>query len=362
MKLNFTAKDALLVVDVQVDFLPGGSLPVANGETILRPLNRYIQMFSQRGLPIFFIRDWHCHNHCSFSNSGGLWPPHCVSNTPGALFHPQMLMPSENSHIVSKGLQANKDSYSGFQDTELLTLLQNQGIRRVFVCGVATEYCVKATVMDSLEAGFTTVLLKDAIQGIGLQSDDVENAVDEMLNAGAFTFSHAWSSLYDKERISMDDYFISTDNALLDFDTILRFISEESYWGQGRTAAVMRRAIENSTICFGLYKQNVAGPTLVGFCRVISDLTVFAYLSDVFVLKDHRGKGLGKWLIRSICEHPDLRDLKNVCLITRTPQFYEPLSFDALPPTDLRKFMMQSKRDITIPNEIPGNVEALNRQ
>lgn len=106
----------------------------------------------------------------------------------------------------------------------------------------------------------------------------------------------------------------------------------------------MRRAIENSTICFGLYKQNVAGPTLVGFCRVISDLTVFAYLSDVFVLKDHRGKGLGKWLIHTICEHPDLRDLKNVCLITRTPQFYEPLSFDALPPTDVRKFMMQKKK------------------
>lgn len=141
-----------------------------------------------------------------------------------------------------------------------------------------------------------------------------------------------------------DDYYISTDNALLDFNAILRFISVESYWGQGRTAAVMRRAIENSTICFGLYQQTAAGLTQVGFCRVISDLTVFAYLSDVFVLKDHRGKGLGKWLIHTICEHPDLRDLKNVCLITRTPQFYEPLSFDALPPTDVRKFMMQKKK------------------
>ena len=140
-----------------------------------------------------------------------------------------------------------------------------------------------------------------------------------------------------------DDYFISSDKDLLDFDVIQRFISEESYWGEGRAAEVMQRAIDHSTLCFGLYQQTLKGPVQVGFCRVISDLTIFAYLSDVFVLKEHRGKSLGKWLIRTVCTHPGLRDLKNVCLITRTPQFYEPMSFAVLPPTDVRKFMMQSK-------------------
>jgi nicotinamidase/pyrazinamidase len=354
LKLHLTEKDALLVVDVQVDFLPGGSLPVANGESILQPLNRYIQMFSLRGLPIIFIRDWHCHNHCSFRKNGGLWPPHCVADTPGALFHPQMLMPSGNRHIVSKGQQANKDAYSGFQDTDLLKLLQKLEIRRVFVCGVATEYCVRATVIDALEAGFTTVLLKDAIQGIKIKSGDADKAVEEMMDGGAFVSSNDWVSTDDQELKSIGDYFISTNISLLDLDAILRFISEESYWGKGRTAEIMHRAIENSTICFGLYQETETGPAQVGFCRVISDLTVFAYLSDVFVLKEHRGKGLGKWLIRTICEHPNLRDLKNVCLITRTPPFYEALSFAVLPPTDVRKFMMQSKVASLPPDNIPS--------
>lgn len=189
MKIHLGAKDALLVVDVQVDFLPGGSLPVANGEKVIRPLNQHIQLFSQRGLPIVFTRDWHCHNHCSFRQCGGLWPPHCEADTPGALFHPNLLVPPENRHIVSKGEQADKESYSGFQDTGLLPLLRERGIRRVFVGGVATEYCIKATVLDSLDAGFATVLLMDAIQGIGLQAGDEEKAVDQMLDDGAFALS-----------------------------------------------------------------------------------------------------------------------------------------------------------------------------
>ena len=137
------------------------------------------------------------------------------------------------------------------------------------------------------------------------------------------------------------DYFIAADTALLDFPAILRFISEDSYWGKGRTADVMHRAINNSTLCFGLYQETATGVTLAGFSRVISDLTVFAYLSDVFVLPEHRGKGLGKWLVQSICDHPDLRELKNICLITRTPAFYEPLSFAVLENANVRKFMMK---------------------
>ena len=138
------------------------------------------------------------------------------------------------------------------------------------------------------------------------------------------------------------DYFISTDNTLLDFPVILRFIAEESYWGKGRTEPVMRRAIANSAICFGLYQDTETGPVQVGFARMISDLALFGYLSDVFVLSDHRGKGLGKWLVNTVCDHPDLRNLKRMTLMTRTPEFYEPLSFSIHPPSDIRKFMMRN--------------------
>ena len=136
------------------------------------------------------------------------------------------------------------------------------------------------------------------------------------------------------------EYFISTDNSLLDVPVILRFIAEESYWGKGRTEAVMRRAIENTALCFGLYQKSDTGANLAGFTRVISDLAVFAYLSDVFVLPEHRGKGLGKWLINTVCDHPDIRVLKRVTLITRTPGFYEPL-FAVHDPADIRKFMVR---------------------
>jgi len=137
------------------------------------------------------------------------------------------------------------------------------------------------------------------------------------------------------------NYFISTDRELLDFPVILRFIAEESYWAKGRTEDVMRSAIAHSTICFGLYTKIESGPRLVGFARVISDLTIFAYLSDIFVLPDYRGKGLGKWLVSTICDHPELRGLKNVALITRTPGFYEPLSFSVLDSSGVRKFMLK---------------------
>ena len=139
------------------------------------------------------------------------------------------------------------------------------------------------------------------------------------------------------------DYWISTDATLLDFSVIHRFIAEESYWGKGRTADIMQRAITHSALCFGLYLQTATGYTQAGFARVISDLTTFAYLSDVFVLAEHRGKGLGKWLINTICEHPDLRDIKRITLITRTPEFYEPLSFVVNDPLDIRKFMLRMK-------------------
>lgn len=141
-----------------------------------------------------------------------------------------------------------------------------------------------------------------------------------------------------------DDYFISTDKELLDFPLIFRFISEEAYWGQGRSEQTMRAAITHSTFCFGLYQQLPDERVQVGFARVISDLAVFGYLSDVFVVSEHRGKGLGQWLVKTICEHPDIRDLKRFTLITRTPKFYESLSFAVNDPDDIRKFMIRKKQ------------------
>ena len=140
------------------------------------------------------------------------------------------------------------------------------------------------------------------------------------------------------------EYFISTDKVLLDFPLILRFIAEESYWGKGRTVDVMRRAIDNSILCFGLYRKTDTAPAQIGFARVVSDFATFAYLADVFVLSEYRGQGLGRRLVGAICEHPQIRDLKNVALITRTPDFYKPLSFVIHDQTDVRKFMMRVKQ------------------
>ncbi len=185
MRIHLNTKDALIVVDVQVDFLLGGSLAVANGEQVIRPLNGYIRVFSQRGLSVFFTRDWHCRNHCSFTENGGRWPLHCESDTPGALFDSDLLLPTDNSYIISKGVQPEVDAYSGFQGTSLLELLREKGVERVFIGGIATEYCVKATVLDALKLGFATGVLTDAIRGIDVNSGDQEIAVGQMLAGGA---------------------------------------------------------------------------------------------------------------------------------------------------------------------------------
>ncbi len=189
MKIRLNARDALIVGDVQADFLPGGALAVVNGDTVILPLNNYIKTFSQAGLPIFYTRDWHPHNHLSFRENGGLWPPHCVMDTPGARFSPDLLLPAENKYIISKGIKCEFDAYSAFQDTLLFSLLQERGIRRVFVGGLATNYCVKNTVLGALNLGFEAVLLLDAIQGIDLHPGDSNKAVDQLLLAGAFAIT-----------------------------------------------------------------------------------------------------------------------------------------------------------------------------
>lgn len=136
-----------------------------------------------------------------------------------------------------------------------------------------------------------------------------------------------------------DNYIISTDKSRLDFAIIHKFISCESYWGIGRSQDVIERAINNSTICFGVYR----GKEQIGFARVTSDLTTFAYLADVFILLDYRGQGLGRWLIQTIVNHPELAMLKRIMLFTQTPEFYDAAGFKLYDPTDKSKFMVRLK-------------------
>lgn len=182
-------RDALIIVDVQNDFCPGGALAVSDGHLVVPPLNRYIERFQQAKLPIIATRDWHPRETRHFNTCGGVWPPHCIQETKGAEFHPELALPRD-AVIVSKGMGCDEDSYSGFQGADaagapLADLLLRLGAGRLFVGGVATDYCVKHTVLDGLKRGFQVVLLEDAIRGVELQPGDSERAIDEMVRAGA---------------------------------------------------------------------------------------------------------------------------------------------------------------------------------
>jgi nicotinamidase/pyrazinamidase len=176
--------DALLVVDVQRDFLPGGSLAVPSGDTVIPALNRYLALWRDRGLPVFATRDWHPRSHCSFREQGGPWPPHCVAGTEGAEF-PQGLDFPSNVVVISKGDSADRDAYSGFQATHLYERLREADVRRLFVGGLATDYCVLATVRDAKALGYAVRLLTDAIKAVDVHPGDEQRAQDEMLRLGA---------------------------------------------------------------------------------------------------------------------------------------------------------------------------------
>ncbi|MEM1582368.1 MAG: nicotinamidase [Candidatus Bathyarchaeia archaeon] len=177
-------KDALIVVDVQVDFCPGGALPVPDGDKVVPILNEYIRKFDAAGALIIATRDWHPPNHASFKDYGGPWPPHCIQGTQGAKFHSGLHLP-KRAIIISKATDPFKEAYSGFEGTGLREDLREAGVRRVFVGGLATEYCVKNTVLDALKYGFEVFLLEDAVKGIDVTPGDVDKAIKEMLNKGA---------------------------------------------------------------------------------------------------------------------------------------------------------------------------------
>jgi nicotinamidase/pyrazinamidase len=172
--------DALIVVDVQRDFCPGGALPVPEGDQVVPVINRALALADWLTVA---TRDWHPQEHCSFKAQGGTWPVHCVAGTDGAALHPA-LDAKRIRHVVSKATTKEAEAYSGFQGTELAALLQGQGIRRVFVCGLATEYCVKATALDARRAGFEVIVLEDAIRGVEVHPGDCARAVEEMSAAG----------------------------------------------------------------------------------------------------------------------------------------------------------------------------------
>lgn len=176
-------KRALIVVDVQNDFCPGGTLAVAHGDEVVGPLNKLIEEFLQRGEPVFKTRDWHPLQTKHFAAYGGTWPVHCVQNTKGAEFHPELL---DDIHIrvISKGL-GDEDSYSAFDGTNLALELQRLGVEEVWVGGLATDYCVKNTVLDAVKEGFRVKALKNAMRAVELKPGDGERAIEEMRNAGA---------------------------------------------------------------------------------------------------------------------------------------------------------------------------------
>ena len=185
MANRLTTSDALLLVDVQNDFCPGGALAVEDGDAVVPALNDWIAAAQQGGAPIFASRDWHPPDHLSFAARGGPWPPHCVQDTPGAAFHPDLDLP-EDAVVVSKADRADHEAYSAFDGGELAEQLRAANIRRLWVGGLATDYCVKASVLDALELPELEVhVIADAIRAVDVAPGDGDAALAAMLTAGA---------------------------------------------------------------------------------------------------------------------------------------------------------------------------------
>ncbi|HTP64458.1 MAG TPA: nicotinamidase [Geobacteraceae bacterium] len=180
---------ALLIVDVQNDFCPGGALGVAGGDRIIPVINRYIELLGGKGALVITSRDWHPPVTRHFQEFGGLWPAHCVAGTRGAMFHEGLALPPD-SLIFSKGMDPERDDYSALSaldagETPLSELLRQEGIGRLYVCGLATDYCVRQTTLDALNEGLEIVVLTDAVAGVDLAPGDSKRALAEMRAGGA---------------------------------------------------------------------------------------------------------------------------------------------------------------------------------
>ena len=193
------AKKALLVVDIQIDFCPGGALGVQEGDQIIPTVNNYIDLFLKKRLPIFVSRDWHPQNSKHFKNAGGPWPIHCVQNTKGAEFYPDFQVP-EQAIVLSKGTDPELDGYSVFEAHDskskpFIELLNEMGIEELYIAGIATDYCVRMTSLDAFNNGFAVHVLTDAIKGV--DKADSERAIDEIVakNGKLKTFSEVSKEL-----------------------------------------------------------------------------------------------------------------------------------------------------------------------
>jgi nicotinamidase/pyrazinamidase len=175
MQYEIRPDDALIVVDVQHDFLPGGALGVAEGERIFAPIATLAPRFPR----VYATRDWHPADHSSFEQHGGPWPVHCVASTHGAAFDDRLDLGGVDQ-VIDKGTDRETDGYSGFAATVLDRDLREHGVRRVFVCGLATDYCVKATALDAHAAGFDVVVLEDASAAVNVDRGDERRALDEL--------------------------------------------------------------------------------------------------------------------------------------------------------------------------------------
>ena len=179
MSLTVGLGDALIVVDVQHDFLPGGALAVAGGDRIFAAIDALAPRFRR----VYATRDWHPPDHSSYAQHGGPWPVHCVAGTHGAAFDARLDL-CKIHVVIDKGVDRATDGYSGFAATSLAGDLRVHGVRRVFVCGLATDYCVKATALDAHNAGFATVVVADASAAVNVQPGDEERALEELRAAG----------------------------------------------------------------------------------------------------------------------------------------------------------------------------------
>ena len=203
--IKIDEKDALIIVDMQNDFIPGGSLPVEEGDLIIEKINMTATKFKKSEGFVVLTQDWHPKNHLSFaSNHQGrnpgdefmtedgaigpvLWPDHCVQNTKGAEFHKNLKLDLSDK-IIQKGMNPNVDSYSGFQDndkkseTGLREYLKSINIKRIFVCGLALDYCCYYTAMDGVDFGYEVYFLFNLTKGIDLPEGNIKNALENMIN------------------------------------------------------------------------------------------------------------------------------------------------------------------------------------
>jgi nicotinamidase/pyrazinamidase len=173
---------ALLLVDVQMDFCPGGALPVAEGDRIVPVLNRWLVLARERGVPVYASRDWHPHGHLSFREQGGPWPTHCVQGSEGAAYHPDLELPDDVVQVV-KGVRFDRDQLSLFQDTGFAERLRRDGVTTLWVGGFCQDICVRATVLDALGAGFEVHLIEDGTRPADPEAAD--RSLREMRECGA---------------------------------------------------------------------------------------------------------------------------------------------------------------------------------